>query len=159
MVRNEGSNLNFWWPLTSIINVSYNLKVRPCSNTPDTRLPSYCFSSFVFVQHGSSFCLSKHAGACAAALNNLPTSTLPRSLEGGGARPFAPLIRGQPAWPLQNHYTEKTARESQTWPESCSASLGPCMHVTSCHACHQRMNTDSTCESHADEADIERRGW
>lgn len=83
MVRNEGSNLNFWWPLTSIINVSYNLKVRPCSNTSDTRLPSYRFSLFVFVRHGSSFCLSKHAGACAAALNNLPTSTPPRSPEGG----------------------------------------------------------------------------
>lgn len=151
-----GNNLNFWWPLTSIVNVSYNLKVRTCSSTPDTRLPSYCLSLFVFVHHGSYFCLSKHAGACATTLNNLPMSTLPRFLEGEAP---TSLIRGQPAWPLQNHYTEKTARESQTWPESCSVSLWPCMHVTSCHVCYRRMNTGSTCESHADDADIERRGW
>lgn len=92
MVGNGGNNLNFWWPWTSIINVSYNLKVRPCSNTPDTRLPSYCLSEFVFVQHGSYFCLSKHAGACAAAVNNLPMYTLPGSLQGAGAGPKPPLL-------------------------------------------------------------------
>lgn len=64
--------------------------MRPCSNTPDTRLPSYCLSLFVFAQHGSYFCLSKHAGACTAVLNNLPTYTLPRSLQGAGPNP--PLL-------------------------------------------------------------------
>ena len=124
--------------------------MRPCSNTLDNRPPPYCFRLFVSVQHGSYFCLSK-----LVQLRSITSArTRCHALCRGRGPTLLPLVRGQPAWPPLSGLLE----DPKAGP---SRALGLCVRARRLQAvtCVTRERTQAAHANHADDADVETRGW